>query len=135
MKQHLLFLALSFYTLGAHAAVSIDVKIQQKIGGNIVETTRKISSNYNEDIVISSFGLDNSIILKLQKFSKINVNGTSISPVQVDLKLIDETQALVGKPHTVTSFYNQSAEFNLPSNGVIESGADLNVSLIFKEMN
>ncbi len=133
--KHLLFLALSFFISGANATVSIDVKIGQKIGGSVVETTRKISTNYNEDIIINGLGLDNSIVLKLQKFSKINVNGSSISPVQVDLKLINETKTLVGKPHTVTSFYNQSAEFNLPSNGVIENGADLNISLNFKEVN
>jgi hypothetical protein len=135
MKHRLLLLALSIFTLEAAATISVDVKIEQKVDGNIIVSNQRISSDYNEDIVLTGAGMENKIILKLQKITQIKASGSSINPVQIDLKLIDDAQKLVGKSHTVTSFYNQSAEFNLPSNGDIENGTDLNVSLNFKENN
>ena len=135
MKKILLCLVFVTFTLQAQAALSLDVKIARKIGAKIVETTKKIAANYNQDVVISEEGFKNKIILKLKKFSNIKVNGNAINPVQIDLRMIDATERLVGKPQTITSFYQQSAQFKLPSDGVITDPSDLQVSLNFQEMN
>ena len=78
--------------------------------------------------------LKNKIVINLKKLKDILVNGNRINPVQIDMKIVNDMKKVVGKPQTVTSFYNNSAQFNASSNGVL-SVNDLNVSLNFKEIN
>jgi hypothetical protein len=63
------------------------------------------------------------------------VNGNKISPIQVDIKLVNEMQKIIGRPQTVTSFYNRSAQFAVRSSGIPSDAADINVSLNFEETN
>ena len=137
-KVGLFLLALAFSTISSEvsAAISIRVKIAQVIGTQTIETVKTISTNYNQDIVIVPEGLKNNIVLNLKKFKNILVNGNKINPVQIDMKLVNGMKKIVGKPQTVTSFYNQSAQFNVASNGQLTpDSADINVSLNFEEIN
>ena len=127
----LIFLMASF---SAHAEINLSVKIDQIIGSKTIETVKNISANYDQDIVIIQEGLKNQIVINLKKFKNILVNGTKINPVQIDMKIVNDMKKIVGKPQTVTSFYNNSAQFNASSNGLI-TAQDLNVSLNFKEIN
>lgn len=119
----------------ARASLNLDVTIERKVGSQVVATSKTISTNYNQDVVITDDGLKNKIILKLKKFSNINVNGAIHHPVQIDLKMIDDMKKLVGKPQTITSFYQQSAQFKMASNGLISDASDVKVSLNFREIN
>jgi hypothetical protein len=126
---------LTFIAPLANASFNINVKIGQLVGNKIVEVNKTIQAEYNKEIVISSAGLKNKIVLNLKKFSNVLVNGNKLSPVQVDMKLVNEMQKIIGRTQTVTSFYNRSAQFAIPSSGIASDAADLNVSLNFEETN
>lgn len=117
------------------ASLSLNVKIGQIVGNQLIEINKTISADYNKEIVITPDGLKNKIILKLKKFSNVLVNGNKISPVQVDMHLVNNLQKIIGRPQTVTSFYNRTAQFAIRSTGVITDVVDLNVSLNFEETN
>ena len=117
------------------ASLSLNVKIGQIVGNQLIEINKTISADYNKEIVITPDGLKNKIILKLKKFSNVLVNGNKISPVQVDMHLVNDLQKIIGRPQTVTSFYNRTAQFAIRSTGVITDVVDLNVSLNFEETN
>ncbi len=119
----------------AKASLNLNVKIGQFVGSQFVEVNKTIAADYNKEIVISSDGLKNKIVLNLKKFSNVLVNGNKISPVQIDMKLVDEMKKIIGRPQTVTSFYNRSAQFEMNSKGALKDAADLNVSLNFEETN
>lgn len=127
-----LIMLISFAT---QASININVKIGQLVGNQVVEVNRTISSEYNKEIVISPDGLKNKIVLNLKKFSNVVVNGSKINPVQIDMKLINEMKKIIGRPQTVTSFYNRTAQFAVRSSGIATDDADLNVSLNFEEIN
>lgn len=129
------FFALFLVTAKAEASFNLNVKIGQMIGDQIVEVNKTITADYNKEIVIIPDGLKNKIVINLKKFKNVLVNGNRISPVQVDMKLVNEMQKIIGKPQTVTSFYNRSAEFAVRSSGVPTDIADINVSLKFEEIN
>jgi hypothetical protein len=117
------------------ASVNLNVKIGQVIGGKVVEVTKTIRADYDKEIVISSAKLKNKFIVNLKKFDDLETNGTKVSPVQVDIKLVNEMQKTVGHPQTVTSFYNRTAQFAVHSSGSPSDPADINVSLSFEETN
>ncbi len=119
----------------AKASLNLNVKIGQLVGTQIVEVNKTIAADYNKDIVITSAGLKNKIVLSLRKFSNVLVNGNKINPVQIDMKLVNDMKMIIGHPQTVTSFYNRSAEFAVRSSGIPTDAADLNVSLNFEETN
>jgi hypothetical protein len=123
------------FSLNALASINLNVKLGQMIGDKVVEVNQVYKAEYGQEVVISSNGLKNKIILNLKKFSKILVNGNKISPVQIDMRLVNEMKKLVGRPQTVTSFYNHTAQFAVPTSGIPTDKADLNVSLSFEELN
>lgn len=128
-------LMLMFTSPMAMATLNLNVKIGKMVGDQLVEINRTISTDYNKEIIISSDRLKNKIVLNLKKFSNVLVNGKKISPVQVDMKLVNEMQKIIGRPQTVTSFYNRTAEFSVRSSGEPKDLADMNVSLDFHETN
>jgi hypothetical protein len=119
----------------ASASFNLNIKIGQLVGTQIVEMNKTIEADYNKDIIIRPEGLKNKIVLSLKKFSNVLVNGNKISPIQVDIKLVNEMQKIIGRPQTVTSFYNRSAQFAVRSSGIASDAADINVSLNFEETN
>ncbi|MGZ3788964.1 MAG: hypothetical protein ACXVLQ_10590 [Bacteriovorax sp.] len=119
----------------ARASLNLNVKIGQLVGSHLIEVNKTIAADYNKEIVISSEGLTNKIVLSLKKFSNVLVNGNKISPVQIDMKLVNEMKEIIGRPQTVTSFYSRSAQFAVHSSGVPTDSADLNVTLNFEETN
>lgn len=119
----------------AKASLNLNVKIGQLVGSQLVEINKTIAADYDKEIVISPEGLKNKIVINLKKFSNVLVNGNRISPVQIDMKLVDEMKKIIGRPQTVTSFYNRSAQFEVNSRGALTDSADLNVSLNFEETN
>ena len=138
MKHLKLISALLFLTLVsplANASFSLDVKIGQLVGDQVIEVNKTIQAEYNKEIVITAEGLKNKIVLNLKKFTNVLVNGNKISPVQVDMKLVNQMHNIIGRPQTVTSFYNRTAEFAVRSSGKASDVADINVSLKFDETN
>lgn len=109
----------------AYSEINLKVTIDQMIGSKKVETIKSVSGNYEQDIEILSEGLKNKIVLNLRKFKNILVNGNKINPVQIDMKVVNELHKVIGKPQTVTSFYNKSAQF---------SSGDLNISVAVEEI-
>lgn len=132
MTASLLFMLISPL---ANASFNLNVRIGQLVGNQIIEVNKTIQAEYDKEIIISSEGLKNKIVLNLKKFSNVLVNGNKISPVQIDMKLVNEMQKIIGRTQTVTSFYNRSAKFAVPSSGVASDSADINVSLNFEETN
>ena len=134
---NLIFTILIWFSLApvASASLNLNIKIGQMVGSQIIEINRTVASEYNKEIIISPEGFKNKIILNLKKFSNVLVNGNKISPVQIDMKLVNEMKKIIGKTQTVTSFYNKSAEFAVPSTGIASDAADINVSLKFEETN
>nr|BDT29926.1 hypothetical protein BHI3_33920 [Bacteriovorax sp. HI3] len=116
---------LSTYSGSAYSQINLNIKINQVVGSKTVEIVKTITGNYNQDIVIASEGLKNKIVFSLRKFKDILVNGNKINPVQIDMKMVDEAKKVIGKPQTITSFYNKTAEFN---------ASDLNVKVNFEEI-
>ncbi len=116
---------LSTYSGSAYSQINLNIKINQVVGSKTVEIVKTITGNYNQDIVIASEGLKNKIVFSLRKFKNILVNGNKINPVQIDMKMVDEARKVIGKPQTITSFYNKTAEFN---------ASDLNVKVNFEEI-
>ena len=115
----------SFLSFNAGAEITLNVKIAQVVDSQTIESVKSVSANYNQDIVISGTGLKDKIVINLKKFKNILVNGSKINPVQIEMKVVDPSKKIVGKTHTVTSFYNNSATFTFP---------DRNVSLNFQEI-
>lgn len=133
IRLSLCALILSFMSFNAHSEINLNIKIGQVIGSKTIETVKTISANYNQDIVIMQAGLKNKIVINLKKFKNILVNGSKINPVQIDMKMVDATKKTVGKPQTITSFYNNEAQFNV-QNGLASDNGDVNVSLNFQEI-
>lgn len=137
MKKALSFLVLALAFMqspNAYSQINLNIKIAQVIGSKNIELVKNISGNYDQDIEIYSEGLKNKIVLNLRKFKNVLVNGNKINPVQIDMKIVDDFKKVVGKPQTVTSFYNQSAEFNAQSSGKKAGESDLNVQVKFEEI-
>lgn len=118
-------IVVSLLSFNAFAEITLNVKIAQVIDSKTVESVKSISANYDQDIVIGQNGPTDKIVVNLKKFKNILVNGTKINPVQIDMKVVDSSKKTIGKTHTVTSFYNNSAQFTFP---------DRNVSLNFQEI-
>lgn len=137
MKRFRVTLSLVFMLISpmAKATLNLNVKIGKMVGSQLVEINKTILTDYNKEIIISSDKLKNNIVLNLKKFSNVLVNGKKISPVQVDMKLVNEMQKIIGRPQTVTSFYNRSAQFSVRTTGNLADIADLDVSLNFEETN
>lgn len=133
IRLSLYALVLSFMSLNVRAEVNLNIKIGQVIGSKTIETVKTISANYNQDIVIMQTGLKNKIVINLKKFKNILVNGAKINPVQIDMKVVDSTKKIIGKPQTVTSFYNNEAQFKV-QNSLASDNGDVNVSLNFQEL-
>ena len=122
----LFILCLSIFSPKAYSEINLKVKIAQIVGSKTIETVKTISANYGQDIVIlPEAGITNKIVLNLKKFKNILVNGNKINPVQVDMRIVDDLKKGLEKTQTVTSFYNQSAQFESPQ---------MNVSLNFEEI-
>ena len=122
----LFILCLSIFSPKAYSEINLKVKIAQIVGSKTIETVKTISGNYGQDIVIlPEAGITNKIVLNLKKFKNILVNGNKINPVQVDMRIVDGLKKGLEKTQTVTSFYNQSAQFESPQ---------MNVSLNFEEI-
>lgn len=123
MKKSLFILVALTFSIYSSAAFS-QINLNIKIGENAVKT---VSAHYGQDIIVSADGLKNKLVFNLRKFKDILVNGNKINPVQIDLKQINEMKKTIGKPQTVTSFYNRTAQFNVGDTGV-------NVSIDFQEI-
>lgn len=108
------------YSSQAHSQVNLNIKIGQN-------AVKSVSANYGQDVVVSADGLSSKLVFNLRKFKNILVNGNKINPVQIDLKLINDMKKVIGKPQTVTSFYNRTAQFNVAE-------GNLNVSVEFQEI-
>lgn len=109
--------------------INLNVTINQLVGTEKIQTTKLIQSEFNKDIIISHESLKNKIVINLKKVPQISVNGSLVSPVQIDLKLIDEAKKIIGKPQTITTFYTNAAHFYIPG-----TDQKLNLSLNFKEI-
>ena len=119
----------------ASATFNLNIKIGQLVGDQMVEVNKTVKADYDKEIIVHSEGSKNKIVLNLKKFSNVLVNGNKISPIQVDMKLVNEGEKMIGRPQTITSFYNRTAQFALASSGVATDTADINVSLNFEENN
>ena len=119
----------------ASATFNLNIKIGQLVGNQMVEVNKTVKADYDKEIIVHSEGSKNKIVLNLKKFSNVLVNGNKISPIQVDMKLVNEGEKMIGRPQTITSFYNRTAQFALASSGVATDTADINVSLNFEENN
>ena len=133
IKLSLLALSFSFMSFTASAEINLNIKIEQVIGSKSFETVKTVSAKYNQDIVIMQEGLKNRIVINLKKFKNILVNGSKINPIQIDMKMIDSKKKVVGKPQTITSFYNNEAQFNV-QNSITSDTGGVNVSLNFQEI-
>jgi hypothetical protein len=117
---------ITIYSTKAKSEINLTVKIAQVIGNKKVETVKNISGNYGRDIVVFPEGnMKEKVVFNLTKIKDILVNGNKINPVQVDMKIVNELKNIVGKTKTVTSFYNNSAQFD---------AGDLNIFLNFEEI-
>lgn len=132
IRLSLCVLFLSFMSFTARSEINLNIKIGQVIGSKTIETVKTISTNYNQDIVVMQEGLKNKIVINLKKFKNVLVNGTRINPVQIDIKMVDAAKKIIGKTQTITSFYNNEAQFNVQNSMTSDSGA-MNLSLNFKE--
>lgn len=130
----LFVLLLSSYSSQAFSQINLNIKIDQVVGSKTVEIVKTISGNYDQDIVIMPEGIKNKIVFNLRKFKNILVNGNKINPVQIDMKIVNDMKKVIGKPQTITSFYNKSAEFSVSSTGLKNDAADMNVRLNFEEI-
>jgi hypothetical protein len=119
----------------ASADFNLNIKIGKMVGNQLFEVDKTIKTDYNREVIISSGGLKDKIVLNFRKFSNVLVNGKKISPIQVDMKLVNDMKKIIGRPQTVTSFYNRTAQFAVNSAGNLTKVADLNVSLKFDEIN
>lgn len=133
IKLSLLALFFSFMSFPVHSEINLNIKIEQVIGSKSFETVKTVSAKYNEDIVIVQKGLKNRIVINLKKFKNILVNGSKINPIQIDMKMIDSAKKVVGKPQTITSFYNNEAQFTV-QNSITSDTGGVNVSLNFQEI-
>jgi hypothetical protein len=133
IRFSLFVLLLSLMSFNVQSEINLNIKIEQVIDSKTIETVKTISTNYNQDIVIMQEGLKNKIVINLKKFKNILVNGTKINPIQIDIKMVDASKKTVGKPQTITSFYNNNAEFNVQNSAASDNG-DVNVSLNFQEI-
>lgn len=133
IRLSLCILFLSFMSFTARSEVNLNIKIAQVIGSKTIETVKSISTNYNQDIVIMQEGLKNKIVINLKKFKNVLVNGSKINPVQIDMKMVDSSKKTIGRPQTITSFYNNEAQFNVQNSVTSDSGA-MNLSLNFQEI-
>ena len=131
----LLIMMTIFISPMSMAFFNLNIKMDQMVGNQIVEVNRTVQADYNKEIIIKPEGLKSKIVLNLKKFSNVSVNGSMISPVQVDMKLVNESSHTVGRPQTVTSFYNRTAKFAVHSSGNVNDAADINLSLNFEELN
>ena len=125
-------LILIFMSLNVSAEINLNIKIGQVIDSKKVETVKTFLVDYNEDIVIKQRGLKNTIIINLKKFKNVLVNGVNINPIQIDMKMVDSSKKTVGKPQTITTFYNNEALFNIQNSLYSDSG-DVSVLLKFRE--
>lgn len=117
------------------ASLNLNIKIGKMVENQLVEVRKTVVTDYNRDVVIISGGLKDKIVLSFRKFSNVLVNGKKISPVQVDMKLVNKMQKTIGRTQTVTSFYNRSAQFSINSTGSLTKATDLDISLEFEEIN
>ena len=125
-------LILIFMSLNVSAEINLNIKIGQVIDSKKVETVKTFLVDYSEDIVIKQRGLKNTIIINLKKFKNVLVNGVNINPIQIDMKMVDSSKKTVGKPQTITTFYNNEALFNIQNSLYSDSG-DVSVLLKFRE--
>lgn len=126
IKTFLYVTILTLFSFEVSAEINLKIKIDQVVGTQTFQTVKKISANYNQDIVIAQKGLKNALVLNLKKFKDIIVNGNKINPVQIDMKVINDMKKTIGKAQTVTSFYNNSAQFRISN--------DLNILVNFEEI-
>lgn len=133
IRLSLCILFLSFMSFPARSEINLNIKIAQVIGSKTIETVKTISANYNQDIVVMQEGLKNKIVINLKKFKNVLVNGSKINPVQIDIKMVDAAKKIIGKPQTITSFYNNEAQFNVQNSVTSDNGA-MNLSLNFQEI-
>ena len=133
IRLSLCVLILSFMSLTARSEINLNIKLEQVIDSKKVQTTKTISTNYNQDIVIMQAGLKNKMVINLKKFKNILVNGSKINPVQIDMKMVDSTKKTIGKPQTITSFYNNEALFSV-QNGLHSDSGAVNLLLSFQEI-
>lgn len=130
-----LFFLLIFILPVAQASFDLNVKIDSIVGNEVVKIHKRIRADYNKEIIITDENLKNRLVVNLKRFDSIRSGRGSVSPVQVDIKLINEMQKIIGRPQTVTSFYNHTAQFAVHSSGSPSGPADINVSLNFEETN
>ncbi len=123
---------LSFISLSVSAEINLNLKIGQIIDFKKVETIKNFSVKFNQDIIINQPGLKNTIVINFKKFENVLVNGNSINPVQIDIKIIDSKKKIIGKPQTITTFYNNEAQFNIRNSSYSDSG-EVSVRLKFQE--
>ena len=133
IRMSLYALIFAMISVTVSAEINLNIKIGQVIGSKTIETVKSISTNYNQDIVIMQAGLKNKIVINLKKFKNILVNGSKINPVQIDMKMIDSSKKIVGKSQTITSFYNNEAQFNV-KNSLASDNGEVEVSLNFQEI-
>lgn len=117
------------YSSFSFCQINLNVTINQLIGSEKIQTIKQIKSEFDKDIIIIHEGFKNKIVINLKKVPQISVNGSLVSPIQIDLKLIDEAKKIIGKPQTITTFYTNSANFYIPG-----TDKKLNLSLNFKEI-
>ena len=119
----------------AQASFNLKIKIGQVIANQIIEVNKTIKADYDQEIIIKPEGLKGKLVLNLKKITNVIVDGNSLTPVQIDMKLVNDLQKTIGQPQTITSFYDRSAQFAVRSTGIASDSADINVSLNFEETN
>ena len=118
-------------SLNVSAEINLNIKIGQVIDSKKVETVKNVLVKYNQDIVVIQPGLKNTMIINLKKFGNILANGANINPIQIDIKMVDSSRKTIGKPQTITTFYNNEALFNVRNSLYSDSG-DVSVLLKFQ---
>lgn len=131
MKFSNLFLSFFILTYSSlvFCQINLNVTINQLVGAEKIQTTKLLQSEFNKDIIITHESLKNKIVINLKKVPQVSANGSLVSPVQIDLKLIDEAKKIIGKSQTITTFYTNAAQFYIPG-----TDQKLNLFLKFKEI-
>lgn len=132
ISKLMVFALLTIWSNLIFSAVNLNVKIGQLINNQLVEVNKNFSAEFNKEIVIQDDSLKDRIVLSLKKIKNVLVNGKRLSPVQINLKTVNNEKKISGKTQTVTSFYKNEANFKVAS---ADNSNDFDIQLEFSEVN
>lgn len=126
-----LLIILSIFSLNLFAQVNLAIKIDKTIDNKKIEINKIVKTDFDKPVIISDSGLSDKLILTIKKIKNVFVNGSKIEPIQIQLKT-NSKEKKDSIDQTVTSFYSNSAHFNIAAN---EHSEAMSVELQFNEIN